>query len=248
MEDNAMTMRVVNIRYLTDGVAPCPVVLDLPADAPAIHTGWGDRVHTTKMLGGRQPLPVWVDPDRNGIECDLRADGPRLYSRGCIYDGPTPAWLPAVLDAIVAIRAAADAAERERPDVAAAVESYAALMREIDAHLDRVTAITRRRLALSVARELYGRRRQITRAEAAVLIGRLIAAGASAQGHSADWWSQAVTSTTVVSVGGVIRYDQPGSAHPRHRTPLALVASGQPEVTAWAHAHAERTFVVVEGK
>lgn len=107
---------------------------------------------------------------------------------------------------------------------------------------------------LGIVRGYVGRRWRITRAQAAEIVDRCIAAGVDpfnscATDITASGWVARVRSITCVSIAptgdsphGEIRYDDPGSMHPMQQSALTLTAHA--ESVPYLRRHARRVLLV----
>lgn len=110
-----------------------PVEVQLPDTLPvAVSVGWGDRERDAD-------LAVWTSPDADGVSMSMdrgsagrihvwRHHGADRYSHDTL-----PAWSPAFLAAVTAVREAAARAEVDRPEVRTVCESYRRILGQIDA-------------------------------------------------------------------------------------------------------------------
>jgi predicted ribosome-associated RNA-binding protein Tma20 len=106
-----------------------PTVVELPDLPVVVHAGWGDRGRSA------DELPVYTDPDANCIVAEANGRRVRVAKHapyGLFDTDQSPAWLPSFIAAVAAIRAAAAAAELDRPEVATVCAGYRAVLRGID--------------------------------------------------------------------------------------------------------------------
>lgn len=109
---------------------------------------------------------------------------------------------------------------------------------------------------IKMARRVVGRRWRITRAEAAEIVDRCIAAGVDprnscARDITADDWVRSVRGITCVSIApvggnsdGEMRYDQPGSMHPMMRCAITLTEDA--ESVPYLRHRARRVLLVID--
>jgi hypothetical protein len=126
-------MNQTSIHYLErapDGSPIPPTVASHRSLPVVVHAGWGDRTASA------DDLPVWTEPDAALIKAEASRGEIRYYHTvrpGERYETTDrPAWADDFATVVQDIRAAAAAAERERPDVQQACASWYAVLADID--------------------------------------------------------------------------------------------------------------------